>query len=148
MATTRKAGRRKAAGSKPAPRARRVVVAKAKSGSRAKAPAKVAAGAPRQATPAASRAAKARVRTPPTSSLAAAPAARRPSRKREMSRPAGRVEVAGPAPVDAAQDVALTDEERIESAKYLPRRAPARVFEEQPVTHGAWPGTGLCSEVR
>jgi hypothetical protein len=146
MATTRKAGRRKAAGSKPAPRARRVVVAKAKSSSRAKASAKSAAGPPRRATPAASRPAKARAAKPrpgtsPTSRLAAVPPSPPVPRKRQVSRPAGSVEVgAPPPPLDAAQEVALTDEERIESAKYLPRRAPARVFEEErfifPQTYG------------
>jgi hypothetical protein len=133
MATTRKAGRRKAAGSKPAPRARRVVVAKAKSSSRAKAKAsaKAAAGAPRRAASAASRPAKAPASAPRPSSLAAAPTPPRTTRKRPLLRPASRVEVGAPPPVEVAQDAGLTDEERIESAKYQPRRAPARVFEEE-----------------
>ena len=145
MATTRKAGRRKTAGSKPAPRAGRVAVAKAKSGARAKAPAKAAAGAHRRATPVATRPAKTRpAKTPasaaPPATLAAGPSAPRPPRKRETSRPRGQVEVVLQPSVEAPLEADLTDEERIESAKYLPRRAPARVFEEErfifPQTYG------------
>jgi hypothetical protein len=128
MATRgRKTQARGGARSKPAARAPRVAVATAKSGPRVKASGRAAAAAPAVAEePARGPRGKA---AKPARSAAPSP---RPSPKREA------------APSVAAEEspaaAGLTDEERIESAKYEPRRARPRVFEEErflfPQTYG------------
>jgi hypothetical protein len=143
-AVARSRGKSKASASKPKTRARRVAVAKAKSGSKAKAAAKAAADAPRRRAAAAPVAAKPRARVTRAAAAPTVPPAARSSRKAVASRAAaggGAIEaLPGDAQAAAALAPTLTDEEQIESAKYLPRRSAARVFEEErflfPQTYG------------
>jgi hypothetical protein len=142
MATREKTRGRKGARGKPAARSRRVAVAKAKSAPRAKA-------AGRRAT-AASAVAQGTARKPRAKAAkparAAAPSPKpRLARKREATpsargdEPKRRATVLA-APAETPAAAGLTDEERIESAKYQPRRARPRVFEEErflfPQTYG------------
>jgi hypothetical protein len=143
MATTAKTRGRKGARQKPAARSRRVAVAKAKSGPRVK--------AARRGAAVATVAAEAPVRKSRTKALkparSAAPSPRPSSRKREAplsvarrAEPKARSAATAPSPVETPAAAGLTDEERIESAKYEPRRARPRVFEEErflfPQTYG------------
>lgn len=143
MATTGKTRGRKVARRKPAARSRRVAVAKANSGPRVKASgrgAAAAAAAPRPRKPAAKA-------TKPARPAAASP---RPSPGTREASPAVARRIAPKVPpalekptltaAAASSEARLTDEERIESAKYEPRRAQPRVFEEErflfPQTYG------------
>ena len=145
MAATGKTTRgRQGARQKPAARSRRVAVAKAKSGPRVKA-------AGRGAAVASAAAAKEPARKPSTKAVKPARSAAVPprpsSRKREEppsaargAEPRARSAAEKPAAADTPAAAGLTDEERIESAKYEPRRARPRVFEEErflfPQTYG------------
>jgi len=127
MATAAKTRRRKGARAKPAPRSRRIAVAKAKSAPRIKAAARAKRAAPAAVAEEPARKPPAKAAKP---AVAAVPSPRPSPRKREVS----------PSAVDAPAVAGLTDEERIESAKYEPRRAQPRVFEEErflfPQTYG------------
>ena len=147
MATRGKTRGRKVARRKPAARSRRVAVAKAKSGPRVKAAGRGAAAA--SAAVAAERPRKPGVKTAkavkPARPAAASP---RPSSRTRAASPAVARRIAPearpaadtPTAADAVAAARLTDEERIESAKYEPRRAQPRVFEEErflfPQTYG------------
>jgi len=138
-AVVRRRGKSKGSVSKPKARARRVAVAKAKSSPRGKAAARAAADAPKRA--AAAAVPKPRARGAKAASAAAAPSAPRSPRKADGSgRAAARGGQAAALPAEAPAVTTLTDEERIESAKYLPGRSAARVFEEErflfPQTYG------------
>lgn len=140
MVTARKVSRKGAgARSKPATRSRRVAVAKAKSGPRAKAATRTAVAPP--AASAGERARKPRTKAAKPVRAAAPSPSPAPPRKRGESLPAARGAEAEPrAAAEAPAAAGLTDEERIESAKYEPRRARPRVFEEErflfPQTYG------------
>jgi len=136
MATRGKTRGRKVARRKPAARSRRVAVAKAKSGPRVKAAGRGAAAA--SAAVAAERPRKPGVKTA-KAVKSARPAAASPAVARRIA-PEARPAADTPAAADAVAAARLTDEERIESAKYEPRRAQPRVFEEErflfPQTYG------------
>jgi hypothetical protein len=143
MARVVRESKSKGRGAKPATRAHRVVVAKEKSGPRAKAAAKAAPARPAPAepvppTPVAKSARLVNPATPARPAATNAPA--RPARQPVSAAAAARRDQAAPIPPDAPPAAGLTDEEQIESAKYLPRRVPARVFEEErflfPQTYG------------
>jgi hypothetical protein len=112
-----------------------VANAKSASGAKAAAAAKAAADAPRR-RPAEAAPVKARAKAvKPAAPAAASPASRAP--RKAAARPPARATSPEPLP---STDAPLTDEERIESAKYTPRRAAPRVFEEErflfPQTYG------------
>ena len=140
-AAVRSRGKSKASASKPKTRARRVAVAKAKSSSKAKAAGKAA---PRRRAAVAPVAAKPRARVTKAAAAAALPPPARSARKATSAGAAARGGAIEALPEDAqaagAPTLTLTDEEQIESAKYLPRRSAARVFEEErflfPQTYG------------
>jgi hypothetical protein len=116
-----------------------VAVVKAKSGARAKAATGTAVARP--TAPAGERVPRPRAKAAKPVRAAAPPPSPAPSRKREAARPAARAAEADTLPAAERPEAAgLTDEERIESAKYEPRRARPRVFEEErflfPQTYG------------
>jgi hypothetical protein len=84
------------------------------------------------------KAAPARLRKPPAVEKVAAPAPRAPRAPRTLRPAAARPRREPPVPATDAAD--LTDEQRVESAKYLTREQPRRVFEEErfifPETYG------------
>jgi hypothetical protein len=133
MAKSGKPRRRTGARAKPATRSRRIGVAKAKSVAKAKAAPPRVKAARRRAPAATAAAVEEPVRKPQTKAAkqapSAAPSPRPSARKREA-----------PVAAETAAAPVLTDEERIESAKYEPRRARPRVFEEErflfPQTYG------------
>jgi hypothetical protein len=92
---------------------------------------------PAAAKPAAKPKAPAARKTAARAAAPMAPAPRAPRRKAAAATP--RVSAPLPPPADLPE-AAVTEEERIESAKYLPRERPARAFEEDrflfPETYG------------